>query len=40
LLRQYNPEVDFGDVRPRTELVMPRIESSATPQQPIRVSAS
>lgn len=40
LLRQYNPDVDFGDVRPRTELVMPRIESSATPQQPIRVSAS
>jgi membrane-bound lytic murein transglycosylase D len=32
LLRQYNPDVDFGDVRPRTELVMPRIESAATPQ--------
>ncbi len=32
LLRQYNADVDFGDVRPRTELVLPRIESSATPQ--------
>lgn len=32
LLRQYNPDVDFGDVRPRTELVLPRIESAATPQ--------
>lgn len=32
LLRQYNPDVDFGDVRPRTELVMPRIESSVTPR--------
>ncbi len=32
LLRQYNPDVDFGDVRPRTELVLPRIVSAATPQ--------
>jgi membrane-bound lytic murein transglycosylase D len=39
LLRQYNPDVDFGDVRPRTELVMPRIESSANPQS-TRLSAS
>jgi len=31
LLRQYNPDVDFGDVRPRTQLVMPRIESAGTP---------
>ncbi len=29
LLRQYNPDVDFGDVRPRTQLVMPRIETAA-----------
>jgi len=33
LLRQYNPDVDFGDVRPRTQLVMPRIQSNASPQQ-------
>lgn len=33
LLRQYNPDVDFGDVRPRTELVMPRIQSTLAPQQ-------
>ena len=39
LLRQYNPDVDFGDVRPRTELVMPRIESAATAQSG-RASAS
>ena len=32
LLRQYNPDVDFGDVRPRTQLVMPRIESTAAAQ--------
>jgi membrane-bound lytic murein transglycosylase D len=32
LLRQYNPDVDFGDVRPRTQLVMPRIESAGLPQ--------
>lgn len=32
LLRQYNPDVDFGDVRPRTQLQLPRIESSAAPQ--------
>ena len=32
LLRQYNPDVDFGDVRPRTQLVMPRIESAGTSQ--------
>lgn len=31
LLRQYNPDVDFGDVRPRTQLVMPRIVSSVSP---------
>ncbi len=33
LLRQYNPDVDFGDVRPRTQLVMPRIQSTTSPQQ-------
>jgi membrane-bound lytic murein transglycosylase D len=27
LMRQYNPDIDFGDVRPRTQLVMPRIQS-------------
>ena len=32
LLRQYNPDVDFGDVRPRTQLVMPRIVSSVSPR--------
>jgi membrane-bound lytic murein transglycosylase D len=26
LLRQYNPDVDFGDVRPRTALQMPKVE--------------
>jgi len=31
LLRQYNPDVDFGDVRPRTELVMPKIQSTVAP---------
>jgi membrane-bound lytic murein transglycosylase D len=31
LLRQYNPDVDFGDVRPRTQLVMPRIVSTTGP---------
>jgi membrane-bound lytic murein transglycosylase D len=40
LLRQYNPDVDFGDVRPRTELVLPRIESAATPQSSSSVRPS
>ncbi len=31
LLRQYNPDVNFDDVRPRTQLVMPLIESSGAP---------
>jgi membrane-bound lytic murein transglycosylase D len=31
LMRQYNPDVDFGDVRPRTQIVLPKVE--ATPQQ-------
>ena len=35
LLRQYNPDVNFDDVRPRTQLVMPLIES--TGMQPSRV---
>jgi peptidoglycan lytic transglycosylase D len=30
LLRQYNPDVTFDDVRPRTQLVMPLIESAGT----------
>jgi membrane-bound lytic murein transglycosylase D len=34
LLRQYNPDVDFGDVRARMQLVMPRIESAAAPSAP------
>jgi membrane-bound lytic murein transglycosylase D len=32
LLRQYNPDVDFGDVRPRTQLVMPKVQSATAPQ--------
>jgi membrane-bound lytic murein transglycosylase D len=28
LLRQYNPDVNFDDVRPRTQLVMPLIQSA------------
>lgn len=32
LLRQYNPDVDFGDVRPRTQLVMPKVQSASAPQ--------
>lgn len=32
LLRQYNPDVDFGDVRPRTQLVMPKVQSANAPQ--------
>jgi membrane-bound lytic murein transglycosylase D len=30
LLRQYNPDVNFDDVRPRAQLVMPLIESAAS----------
>ena len=30
LLRQYNPDISFDDVRPRTQLVMPLIEASGT----------
>jgi hypothetical protein len=26
LLQQYNPDVDFGEMRPGTELVVPKIE--------------
>ena len=33
LLRQYNPDVDFDDVRPRTELTLPLVETTA-PRQP------
>ena len=31
LLRQYNPETDFGNVRIGTEIVLPKIESLTTP---------
>ena len=34
LLRQYNPEVDFDDVRPGTQLTLPLVETTA-PGQPI-----
>ena len=30
LLRQYNPDINFDDVRPRTQLVMPLIESTGS----------
>ncbi len=30
LLRQYNPDVDLGDVRPGAKLVIPRIEAAST----------
>ena len=33
LLRQYNPDVDFDDVLPRTELTLPLVETTA-PRQP------
>ena len=33
LLRQYNPDVDFDAVRPRTELELPLVETTA-PGQP------
>ena len=26
LLRQYNPDLDFADLRPGTQVVMPRVE--------------
>ena len=30
LLQQYNPEVDFADLRPGTQIVMPRVEEVAS----------
>ena len=33
LLRQYNPDVDFDDVRPHTQLTLPLVETTA-PRQP------
>ncbi len=33
LLRQYNPDVNLDDVRPRTQLTLPRVETTA-PAQP------
>ena len=33
LLRQYNPDVDFDDVRPGTQLTLPLVETTA-PGQP------
>jgi membrane-bound lytic murein transglycosylase D len=32
LLRQYNPDVNFDDVRPRTELTLPLVETTAPAQ--------
>jgi membrane-bound lytic murein transglycosylase D len=26
LLRQYNPDLDFADLRPGTQIVMPRVD--------------
>jgi membrane-bound lytic murein transglycosylase D len=40
LLRQYNPDVDFDDVRPRTELTLPLVESSAPAPAPAPRSAA
>jgi len=35
LLRQYNPDLDLGDIRPGTKLVIPLVEPTATePVQP------
>ncbi|MGH8259829.1 MAG: LysM peptidoglycan-binding domain-containing protein, partial [Steroidobacteraceae bacterium] len=30
LLEQYNPDVDFGDMRPGTQIVVPRIENAGS----------
>src|SRR6185312_11129738 len=30
LIEQYNPDVDFGDMRPGTQIVVPRIEDAAS----------
>ena len=38
LLRQYNPDIDFDDVRPGTELTLPLVETSA-PGQPTLAGA-
>jgi membrane-bound lytic murein transglycosylase D len=38
LLRQYNPDVDFDDVRPRTQLTLPLVETTA-PGQPTLAGA-
>ena len=32
LLRQYNPDVNFDDVRPRTQLTLPLVETTASAQ--------
>jgi membrane-bound lytic murein transglycosylase D len=32
LLRQYNPDVNFDDVRPRTQLTLPLVETTAPAQ--------
>jgi hypothetical protein len=29
LLQQYNPDVDFADLRPGTQIVLPRIVASS-----------
>jgi len=30
LLQQYNPDVDFGEMRPGTQIVVPRVEDVST----------
>ncbi len=32
LLRQYNPDLDLGDIRPGTKLVIPLVEATAPPE--------
>ena len=34
LLRQYNPDLDLGDIRPGTKLVIPIVEPTATDPAP------
>jgi membrane-bound lytic murein transglycosylase D len=36
LLRQYNPETDFANVRVGTEIILPRVEGVAPPAPPVR----
>jgi membrane-bound lytic murein transglycosylase D len=34
LLRQYNPDLDLGSIKPGTKLVIPLVESTAAPAEP------